>query len=446
MNDPTQSAPPPQLRAFDIGCVVVGGIIGVGIFFTPGRVAAAMDSPGGVMLAWAIGGVLAALGALVFAELATLVPGHGGIFRYIHAAFGPWLAFLYGWSNWLVIQAGALGVVALVLVDHLELVLGVRVSAQGEVWLAAAAMLVFTATNALGLRVGKRVQNVLTVLKVAAIAFLVSLVGIAPERALEAAPMARGDSLLAMLAAAILPVLFAIGGWQQGSFLAGACARPRRDMPLGILGGVAVVIVTYLAVNVAYLSLLGFAAASVSSKIGADAATAALGSNGGTVFAAMVVVSAAGMMNTICMAPPYVLYAMAQQGLFPRRFGVLDKNGTPLLGVLTQGLWAIVLLLLVHFVFAHGATIDTLGFVCDGVVFVDWVFFALCGAALLRLRGSRSDALRIPGGLWIAAAFVLCASAVAVGSIWQQPGASVAGLLLMLLGLPFAWWQQRARR
>lgn len=443
----SEPARPGELRAFDIGCVVVGGIIGVGIFFTPARVAAAVDSPEQVVLAWSLGGVLAVLGALVFAELATLVPGHGGVFRYIHAAFGPLPAFLYGWANWLVIQAGALGIVGLILVDNLEVVLGgQRFSPLAKVWLAAALMLLFTLTNVLGLRTGKRVQNVLTVLKVLALCVLVSLAWATPDRAPEPPRAPRGDSLPAMLAAAILPVLFAIGGWQQGSFLAGAARQPRRDMPLGILGGVAVVVVTYLTVNLAYLSLLGFQAASASTKIGADAATMALGDHGGRVLAGMIVVSAAGIMNTICMAPPYVLYAMARERLFPAAFGHLHARlGTPVLGVLSQGLWAIVLLLLVHFVFARGSTMDTLGFVCDGVVFVDWLFFALCGAALLRLRGSRDDALRVPAGALVALLFLLCAAAVTAGAIWQQWQASLTGLAMVLVGVPFALRQPGSR-
>lgn len=438
---------PGELRAFDIGCVVVGGIIGVGIFFTPARVAAAVDSPQQVILAWSLGGVLAVLGALVFAELATLVPGHGGIFRYIHAAFGPLPAFLYGWANWLVIQAGALGIVGLILVDNLEVVLGgPRFTPLAKVVLAAALMLLFTGTNVVGLRCGKRVQNTLTVLKVLALGILVSLAWITPERPLEALPEPRGDSLLAMLAAAILPVLFAIGGWQQGSFLAGAARHPRRDMPLGILGGVAVVVVTYLTVNLAYLSLLGFDAASHSTKIGADAALVALGDHGGRLLAGMIVISAAGIMNTICMAPPYVLYAMAQEGLFPAAFGRLHATlGTPVLGVLSQGLWAVALLLLVHFVFARDSTMDTLGFVCDGVVFVDWLFFALCGAALLRLRGSRPGALRIPGGSLVALLFLVCAAAVTIGAVWQQWRASLTGLVMVALGVPVALRQLRHR-
>ena len=432
--------PAPSLGAFDVGCVVIGGIIGVGIFFTPAKVAERVDSAELVIAAWAIGGVLAVLGALVFAELSTLVPGHGGIFRYIHAAFGRWPAFLYGWANWLVIQAGALGVVALILVRNLDVLLfgEPRLSPDVQVGIAAAAMLLFTTTNVIGLQVGKRVQNLLTVLKVLALLFLVVLSWCTAARPEAAPPPPTGKSVAAQLSSALLPVLFAIGGWQQGSFLAGAVRRPLRNMPLGILGGVAIVIVTYITVNLAYLDLLGFEAARRSGAIGTDAARAGLGEAGGRVLALMVVISAAGIMNTICMAPPYVLLAMAREGLFPSAFGRLHARfGTPLLGVLGQGLWAIALLFGVHlFARADDKTTDTLGFVCDGVVFVDWIFFTLCGAALLRLRGgSGHGAFRVPGGGLVAALFAAGALGVTIGAFVEQREASLTGVALVAVGL-----------
>jgi APA family basic amino acid/polyamine antiporter len=437
-----------ELSAFDIGCVVIGGIIGVGIFFTPQRVAAAVDTPQQVLLVWGLGGLLAVLGALVFAELSLLVPGHGGVFRYLQAAFGREVAFLYGWSNWFVIQAGALGVVALLLVDYLEKLCNLEGLRAGAGWdpthkvlLAGGCMLLFTGVNVLGLRVGKNVQNALTVLKVGALLFLVALSWVTPTRAPEPLPQASGRSLPFMIGAAMLPVLFAMGGWQQGSFVAGA-ARRRLSVPIGILAGVAVVVVTYMTVNLAYLDLLGFQRARSSSAIGADAAEVALGAAGGRVLAAMVVVSAAGIMNTICMAPPYVLYTMAQQGCFPAAFGRLHARfGTPVLGVLGQGVWGVLLLLGVHFGAqwcSPKSTIDTLGFVCDGVVFADWMFFTLTGAALLRLR--RTSEVRSSFGSVVAAAFTLGALTVMVGAFASQRSASLTGLGLVLLGLVARRW------
>jgi APA family basic amino acid/polyamine antiporter len=436
-----------ELSAFDIGCVVIGGIIGVGIFFTPKAVAAAVDSPQQVLLAWGLGGLLAVLGALVFAELSLRVPGHGGVFRYLERAFGRTTAFLYGWANWLVIQAGALGVVALVLVDHLERVWlpAAPWSVHAKVALAATLMLMFTFVNVLGLRTGKRVQNVLIVLKVLALGVLVALAWLHPV-ATERAPLPEpsGRSLPAMLAAAMLPVLFATGGWQQGSFVAGAAKR-RSSVPLGILGGVAVVVVTYMTVNLAYLDLLGLQGARDNPAIGAAAAEVALGQGGGRILALMVVVSAAGILNTICMAPPYVLYTMAQHGCFPAAFGRLHPRfQTPVLGVLGQGLWAVVLLLLVHVgvTFAGlGDTTSSLDFVCTGVVFVDWLFYGLCGVALLVLR--RAEALpagAVPFGGVVAFVFALGALAVTVGAIATKTVESAVGAGLVLLGFVGRRW------
>lgn len=437
----------PELSAFDIACVVIGGIIGVGIFFTPQRVAAEVDTPGLTMLAWGIGGLLAVLGAIVFAELSTRVPGHGGMFCYLERAFGPTVAFLYGWTNWLVIQSGAAGIVALILLNYLEQAVAPAVawSDAGKVWAAAAVILVFTALNVIGLRTGKRVQNALTVLKVLALAFLVVLAWFAGDAPSEALPPPSGRSWPAMLAAAMLPVLFATGGWQQGSFVAGA-ARTKHSTAIGILVGVAVVVVTYMTVNLAYLDLLGFERARTSPAIGAAAAEVALGPVGGRVLAVMVVVSAAGILNTICLAPPYVLYAMAQQGCFPAAFGRLHPRWhTPVLGILGQGLWAAVLLLGVH----EGAAwlgeadaLQTLDFVCSGVVYADWLFFTLCGVALLLLRRRAGD-VRHPFGAVVALAFALGAAAVTIGAVFAKPAASLSGTAIVLVGLVARLWLRR---
>ncbi len=213
-------------------------------------------------------------------------------------------------------------------------------------------------------------------------------------------------------------------------------------MPIGILLGVVTVVVVYMAINLAYLRLLPFEVAAASPAIGADAAEVALGSVGKRVYAAMVAVSALGIMNTICMAPPYVLMSMAEQRLFPAAFAQRHpRYGTPVLGVVGQGSWAL-LLLTGSYAFSAWSrggdepkTIDTLGFLCDGVVFVDWCFFTLCGAALLRLRAR--DPHRMSGrwrGL-VAAAFALCAATVTLGALLTYSTPSLAGGALAALGL-----------
>jgi APA family basic amino acid/polyamine antiporter len=321
--------------------------------------------------------------------------------------------------------------------------------------LAAASILAFMATNLLSLRVGKRVQNTLIVAKIGAIVVLVAAAGLAASGAAPVAAMkSAGGTIWSRLAAAMLPVLFAIGGWQQGSFVAGAAKRPQRDVPIGILCGVGVVVAVYFAINLAYLSLLGFDGARQSSAIGADAAQAAFGSWGQRAFAGMVAVSAMGIMNTICMAPPYVLLAMAQEGLFPRLFARVDaRTGTPIVGVLAHGLWAAALLVLVHAATQAFAavesdsgkrTLSVLDFVCDSVVFVDWLVYGMCGLALLALRRRSGAPLsRIPFAGTAAVLFAAGAGTVAIGAVAQKPWPSLLGVVLVGMGLPFCLWMAR---
>lgn len=432
------------LSAFDIGCVVVGGIIGVGIFFTPAKVAAAVDDSTQVVVAWSLGGLIAVLGALVFARLARAMPAHGGTFFWIARQLGPLPAFLYGWANWLVIQAGALGVIGIVFAENLDVALhGAQGIGDGaKVVLSIAAIALFTAINAFGLRTGSRVQNALVITKLLAIGGLVALALFAGSGQEAPAAVVREErGWWRAMAGAMLPVMFACGGWQQGSFVAGAAHDPERDVPLGILGGVLVVVLAYMAVNLAFLDLLGFEGAARSKAIGADAARAGLspfgyGEVAARVLAAMIAVSALGIMNTICLAPPFVLHAMSKQGLFPRAIGALHpRTGTPVFGVLVQGGQGI-FLLLVLYAACGGQAVLVLGFLLDGVVFVDWIFYALAGVAALRLGKSRANVFALA---FTAAAAVVCAGAIATNLV-----ASLAGLAVCALGV-VAFWLFRSR-
>lgn len=438
-----------SLSAFDLSCVVIGGIIGVGIFFTPAKVAAAVDSPAQMIAAWCLGGAFAAIGAFVFADLARRVHGHGGTFIYIHAAFGAWPAFLYGWANWLVIQSGALGVIGMILVDYLDIVVfgAPRTSMDAKIAITAFLIALFTGVNMLGLRVGKRVQNTLTVTKTALIFALVALALLAqPADPAPARAPAAGRPLHLVLAAALLPVLFSFGGWQQGAFVAGAARRPRRDVPLGILGGVAVVVLAYVTVNLAFLDLLGFERAASTNTIAEDAARVGLAQHGlgeiaGRAISAAVVVSALGILNTILMAPPYVLHAMAQRGVFFAAAGRLHpRTGAPTLGVLLQGTWGIALLLGTY-ACARSSTFDTLDSLLQGIVFVDWVFYGGCALSLWVLRRRVGER-----GSIAAVLFGVASLAVTAGAIWTSPLPSLVGLALVALGVPlFAAARRRAR-
>jgi APA family basic amino acid/polyamine antiporter len=434
-----------RLSGFDLACVVVGGIVGVGIFFTPAEVARRVDSLPQLLVAWTLGGLVATLGALVFAELACRLPGHGGTWRYVSAAFGRRTAVLFAWANGFVIQAGALGVIGLVLAEHVDLALhGEETLAPGaRVALAAGAVLVLAALNAAGLRAGKSAQNLFTLAKVVALAGLVALALLATGAGEHAATVAAAEApeprgWMLALAAAMLPVLFAFGGWQHGTFVAGAARDPMRDVPVGIVGGVAFVVVAYMAVNAALVHVLGLEGARASTAVAADAARLGLerfgiGDLAARILAGAVVVSSVGVLNTICLAPPYVLSSMAEEGLLPARLAT--RGGAPVVAILVQA-GAGVALLVGAFAIQGGQTLDALAFLLDGVVFVDWIFYGLCGVALLRLRRrGRSEGFRAPGGGLVAGLFALFAVAVAAAAVVVSPAASAAGAGACALGL-----------
>jgi APA family basic amino acid/polyamine antiporter len=424
------------LSAIDIALIVIGGIIGVGIFFTPAVVAERTGSATGVLAAWGIGAVLALLGGLTFCGLAARLPRHGGTFVYLREAFGPLPAFLYGWTNLLVIQSGALAVVAIVMVDHLAKLAGTDAGAIARSAMACGAILLFSALNYFGLRVGKRVQNVITALKLFAVFALAGLAFVAGggQGRVAAVPAAPAGLLAAML-----PVVFSFGGWQHGSFVAGAARRPARDVPLGILLGVVAVAVAYLAINVSFLKLLGVGGMAASKTVAADACALVLGDGGGRVMALVVAVSAAGILNTICLAPPYVIHAMAEERLVPAWAGRLHPRfGGPSAAVLLQGGWASLLVLLPLLGGASGEARDLL---LVGVVFADWVFYALAGAALLRLGAAPASggAGAAPEGVFrvhgsVPLAFTVLASAVAVGALVIEPTAPLSASAVLAVG------------
>ena len=439
-----------RLSAFDIGCVVIGGVIGVGIFFTPAEVARRVDDESQLITAWVLGGVVALLGGLVFAELGRRVPGHGGTLLYVRRAFGDLPAFVYGWANTLVIQAGALGVIGLVLVDNLVTLTGsARPSSGEQVAVASLAILLFTALNARGLRAGAATQNLLTVAKLGAVGGLVGLaLWSGGDAGADVAPLvsdAAPHGWFAALSAAILPVMFSYGGWQQGSFVAGAARDAHRDVPRGMLGGVVVIVLAYLAINLAFLRLLGMDGARASTTIAADAARAALspvghGDLAARLLAGAVAVSCLGILNTILLAPPYVVHAMSNAGLLPAAVGRLHpRNGSPVTAVLVQGLWAIALLGGV-WLLRRDDPGSLLGFLLDSVVFVDWIFYGACGAALLVLlrRADRSDGegvLSASGARVVGWMFLICAMVITLGAIDASRTPSLAGLGVCALGV-----------
>lgn len=428
-----------QLGTAHVAAVVIGAIIGVGIFFTPASLARALPSPGWVLVVWLLGGLISVVGALVYAELGGRFPHAGGVYVFLREGLGragPPASFLYGWLQLAVVQPGSMAVIALVLVDHVAYLtrpMAPLVRTGAAVFAVAA----FTAANLLGLRVGGRIQIASAALKLAALAGLIGIgLAFGSSGALVAAktgPTSGGPGT--WLVSGLIPVLFAFGGAYHGTYIAGSVRDPERSVPRGITLGIALVSVAYLFVNLAFFSLLGHDGLAASESPAADAAARAVGARAGSVLAGVIVLSAAGVLNTVCLGFPFVIYAMARDGSFLRRAGELSaKTQRPTLAVATQGALACVALVL------GSARIDVL---LASIAFGDALFQAL--VAIVHLRLARTPAppgvLRAP--ILAGVTFLLLSLAMALGSLSAKPGPSTVGVGALVLGLGvWLWWRR----
>lgn len=375
-----------SLNLFDATCVVIGAIIGVGIFLTPGQVAQQAITPSLTLLAWLCGGMIALCGALTFAELGARYHSNGAQFQVLRDVFGPGLAFIYAICNATAVQAGAMGIIALVCIEHLNVVLQVPSwSPAVRLLLALSLIGLLTVANLAGVKWGAWIQNITVIAKLAAL-FVVVALGLfftPTANGTEPTPSAivSGPSLVGFLAA-LVPTLFAFGGWQQALWMAGEIKNPQRNMPRAILLGVSVVIAVYLSANFAYLQLLPLEQVKTTKTIAADsvAVFAWIGERGRWWMATAVLVSALGVLNVQLLSGPRQIQGLANDRLFFAAFGkVAGSTQTPVASILLLGGLACCLLLV--------AGADGLGKLTSGVVFVDSLFFALTGVAMMVLRG-----------------------------------------------------------
>lgn len=437
------TTPPPvgyarSLGLFSATMLVIGGIIGAGIFLNPSVVAARMGSSEGTLLVWVLGAVIALLGAFVFAELGQRRPKAGGGYVYLREAFGPLSGFLYGWALLLMIATGAIAAVAMTCAGYALALFGWDPALRPVV--AAGAIILLTAVNVVGVRPGAWTQNVFTVLKLAAIAVLVLAAFGAPASTAPVEAVQRPESLVMAVGAALVPVLFAFGGWQQVNFVAEELRDAERNLPRALVLGVTGVVIAYLLVNLAYLRALGPAGLAASSAPAADTMAMVAGEGGRRLIAAGIVASTFGFLNLVILVSPRVYQAMARDGLFFESFATLHPTWrTPVTAITCQGVWAILL------VFS-----GTYGALLDYVVFADWIFFGLTAATLFMLRrtdGDRAISFRAPLHPWTTLAFIAASAYVVFGSITSNPGNALRGGALLLLGVPvFLYWRQRADR
>jgi len=427
--------------------IVMGGIIGSGIFINPYVVARQVSSPVLILAAWSVGGLIALGGAFIYAELSSQSSVTGGQYVYLRDAFHPALAFLYGWALLLVIQSGGMAAVAVTFAKYLCAIGGTQVGESGATLLAACALAFLTIINCFGVRAGSTMQNFFMILKLIAIAALVAF-GLTVRNAPQIQQMNMSidgrstiwDSLNSF-GAALIPVVFAYGGWQTACFVAGEVSEPRKNLPRGLLLGVLGVILVYLSVNFVCVRSLGAQGLAQTRTPASAVMHLALGENGARIIAAGIAVSTLGFLSQSLLTAPRVYFAMAEDGLFFRNLAKLNHARVPAFAIALQGAIAIVITF-------SGRYEQILNY----VVSVDVVFFALTAACVFVFRRQRAldhskiDIFRVPGHPFTTLFFIAACCAVVLSTVRRYPHNSLIGLGLMLTGLPvYFFWRMRDR-
>ena len=427
-----------RLGVFDATLLVMGGIVGSGIFINPYVVARQIHTPFLILAAWIAGGAVALAGAFVYAELAARRPETGGQYAYLRDAFHPSVAFVYGWTLLLVTQTGGMAAVAVTFARYF---LEITHSTISEVFVSAGALAVLTVVNCFGVRAGSNVQSALMILKIVAIAALVAVGLFVARPAIAASPQfldrPMSMNLVAAFGAAMTPVLFAYGGWQTTSFMAGEMKNSRIDLPRALIIGVVGVVLLYVSVTYSYLRVLGAAGLAASTTPASSVMRAALGESGARFIAIGIAISTLGFLSQGMLTAPRVYFAMADDGLFFRSVAwISPRTAAPAVAIALQGVVAMIIAV-------SGRYEQILNYVTS----VDFILFGFTGISLLvfRARQPESDGFRTPGHPFTTIFFIAACFLVVASTIYKYPANSAIGLVIMLTGVPvYFFWRRPA--
>lgn len=444
--DPNRTNAPPveaRLGLGDAVSIIVGIIIGVGIFETPAEVFRDAPNGWGALATWVVGGLLALVGAFCFAELATAYPRSGGEYVYLTRAYGPLVGYLFAWAQLTVIRPGSIGALAYIFAFYAGKLLQID-SPHAIFLLAVSSVLALTLVNSLGVVLGSTTQNLLTVFKVAGIIVLIIVgLGWGSDDATEPAAGAGG---LGWFAQAMILVLWTYAGWHEAAYIVAEVKNSRRNIPRALILGTLAVIAIYLLVNVAYLAGLGLAGAR-SPTLAADLASHVWPRSGARAMSLLITISALGGLNGMIFTTARIY---SEFGSDHRLFTPLSywsrRMGTPLLALVVQGAINIALL---AGMWAWGGNRQSFNTLVNYTAAVFWVFFTMTGLALFVLRRKDPDRprpFRVP--LYPVLPLIFCAGCAFMifGAISYKPEESVLGLSVLLAGLPFYYWPQRKRR
>jgi len=433
-----------KLGLFSTTMIVMGGIIGAGIFINPYVVAQNVHSQRLILLAWAAGGVIALAGAFIYAELAARLPAVGGQYAYLREAGYPALAFLYGWVLLFVIQTGGMAAVAIIFAHYLRELCHLQIS---DAIIAASALGAFTLVNCLGIRPGSAVQSALMALNIAALTgFIAGGVWFVFHGTVQPAisPISHPRDSVFSFGAAMVPVLFACAGWQTTNFIAEEVRDPERNLPRGLLLGVCGVVVLYVGVNWVCVRALGPAGLAATTTPASTIMHLAFGHTGAALMAAAIVVSALGFLSQSILTAPRVYFAMAEDGLFFRSMAwVHPRTRVPVVAIALQGVWTIVI--------TFSGRYDQ---ILSYVVSMDFLFFGLTAGCLFvlrrrdaRLPNSTESGWRVPGHPVTTIFFIAVSGLVVLSTAYKFPLNTAIGFGILAAGIPaYCLWRKFNRK
>jgi len=432
---------PELVRALGlVDCVllVLGAIIGSGIFLTPGGIARTTQSAAAVFFVWILGGVLTFCGALSYAELGAAYPRAGGIYVFLREAYGRTTAFLFGWCVFFVMVAGSIATLASAFAIYLRYL--VPMPPLASKLCAVAAIMILSLINCLGVRSGALVQNLLATIKIGSligIAIVLFLSSKGSVQNVSSSPGTFSSTPWSALGIAMIAVLWAYDGWHLLTFAAGEVRNPKKNLTTGLLLGTLSVMLLYLVVNLSYMYVLPFRMLTDSSRVASDALEHAIGPVGGTIVALAILISITGAMNSNVLGGPRVFYAMARERLFFRGVAYIHpRYSVPTVSIVLNGIWASFLTMVGSFerLFSY-------------VIFVSWIFYAMGAAAVIVLRHKQPGVER-PYKTWgypaVPVLFCLIAAAIVLNAIVNDFNNSFWGLLVVAAGLPaYFYWTRR---
>ena len=440
-----------QLGLFDSTMMVVGIVIGSGIFMTTGLMADALPSASLILIVWLLGGLQMLAGALTYAELGAAMPKAGGQYVYLREAYGSLPAFLFGWVAFIAYLTGTNAAIAVAVAEHLgsfypsisthNIVIDFDYfSISGGQIFAISLILILSFINYLGILFGKWIQNVFTILKIGSILFfalagLFISTGNHIDFSINPTSMSIG-SILTGMGIALVAVTWTVGGWEYVTFAAGEIKNPKKNLPLALIIGTVVIFVLYIMINIAYLKVLPMDLLIGELKVGEATAKSLYGPGIAGAFVVVVIISMFGSLNGNILVGPRISYAMAKDELFfSKAADVHPKFHTPGNAIMIQGFWAAVLVLSGTF-----EEIITL------VVFVNFMMWIAASSTVFVLRKKQPE-LERPYKVWgypyVPAFFIIFSSAIMINTFFESPQQSLMGIGLTLLGIPaYLYWKK----